>query len=337
MEHIEQESPRENMPISKQENFTIIIPAHNAHKTIFDTLSSLALQTRKDFFIVIVLDGPDEKAEIEINKFSHLSITVLRDPHPLGPGGARNVGLEYVLSNFGGYVMFLDADDLLLPHAVAVVKDAIAAGFDMLIGSTLRENRDGRFQIAGTDFMTWLHGRAYSTAFIDKYHFRFPPFPMSEDLAWNTLCSEFTTVSPQTITPIHLQRWTPGSLSHRPGADELCATTFMQAIVWYAQGLSGRKTFEASRIGPQIIISAYYQLDYALNKYDDKTYLSMCREWAEFCRIAKWHPRRLENTPFSEKIASQLFNKTPSLPEHFLPKHSIFECLESALMLGTQD
>lgn len=95
---------------------SVIIPSYNCEeKLIFRCIKSILSQSLQDFEIIIVDDGSnDEYGEI-LNRaaaFDKNKITLLRKENG-GVSSARNYGLKYAS---GSYVVYVDADDILLPH-----------------------------------------------------------------------------------------------------------------------------------------------------------------------------------------------------------------------------
>ena len=94
-------------------NVSVIIPAHNAAKTISETLESLRTQTHQGWEAFVIDDGSsDETAAIATSfvekDFRVHTISQLQ----MGVCAARNTGIR--LANFD-WLLFLDADDWLLP------------------------------------------------------------------------------------------------------------------------------------------------------------------------------------------------------------------------------
>lgn len=105
--------------------FSIVIPVHNAKKTIKRTLESVINQTFKDYEIVIVDDCSDDSTIEQVqsileNTDASYKIVKLKVNSCLAY--ARNLGVKL---SIGEYVAFLDDDDLWLPNKLEVQHDAI--------------------------------------------------------------------------------------------------------------------------------------------------------------------------------------------------------------------
>jgi len=96
---------------------SLIIPAHNASRTLGRSLNSASGQTFRKLEIIVVDDAStDDTGDIvRFHSASDPRIRLLRNETCLGVGGARNRGAA---AASGGYFCFLDADDLLAPRAI---------------------------------------------------------------------------------------------------------------------------------------------------------------------------------------------------------------------------
>ena len=243
----------------KTETIDIIIPAHNCADTIGDTIKSLDLQLCKDFKATVVIDGADDKLEAVVEAAADsrpwLRHATLDDNK--GPGAA--------ISSCD-WLMFLDADDLLLPHAVATMQQAIPERPDFVIGKTLRESERGCYEVVGREQLTWLHGRMYNYSFLAAYNITFPnDLRMSEDLAFNMKCAELAKNIPETSWPVHIQRWNGKSLSRRSGASREQARTYIKACLDYAVNcVRAEREPEDLRLLPDALAACYYYRNTAL-------------------------------------------------------------------------
>ena len=99
---------------------SVVIPLYNKEKIIDRTLRSVLSQDYDDYEIVIVDDGSTDNS-VEIVK-NLLNLQNLRDKVRLisqknsGPSKARNFGVKNAR---GEWIVFLDADDELMEHALS--------------------------------------------------------------------------------------------------------------------------------------------------------------------------------------------------------------------------
>jgi glycosyltransferase involved in cell wall biosynthesis len=94
---------------------SIIIPAYNAAPFLPQALESILAQTFRDFEIILIDDGAIDETDLVISKY-HSWLNVIRQSNQ-GPGAARNAGLRVAT---GEYLVFLDADDCLMPHKIEI-------------------------------------------------------------------------------------------------------------------------------------------------------------------------------------------------------------------------
>jgi glycosyltransferase involved in cell wall biosynthesis len=94
------------------EGVSVVIPCFRQAHFLDDAIRSVLRQDHPARDIVVVDDGsPDATAEVAAR---YPAVTYLRQPNR-GLAAARNVGLRH---SRGEYVVFLDADDRLLPQAL---------------------------------------------------------------------------------------------------------------------------------------------------------------------------------------------------------------------------
>jgi glycosyltransferase involved in cell wall biosynthesis len=107
--------PLQGSTATQPTEVSIIMPAHNAAKTIKASVDSVLAQTHTDWKLHVVDDGStDQTAEI-IGTFAQADTRILlHRPGRLGSAGAaRNHAMAQASSQ---YLAFLDADDLWLPQ-----------------------------------------------------------------------------------------------------------------------------------------------------------------------------------------------------------------------------
>lgn len=91
---------------------SVIIPAHNAAPFIEETLASVRAQTYSDWEVVVADDGSSD-GTWELLQPAGPGVRSFRRDSAGGPAVARNLALSNAT---GEFVMFLDADDMLLPR-----------------------------------------------------------------------------------------------------------------------------------------------------------------------------------------------------------------------------
>ena len=90
---------------------SVVIPAYNAQGFIADAVRSALAQTYRDLEVIVVDDGSTDGTLTELEGFGD-RIRVHQQANQ-GVAAARNAGAQMA---HGGWIAFLDADDLWLPH-----------------------------------------------------------------------------------------------------------------------------------------------------------------------------------------------------------------------------
>ena len=166
----------------------IIIPAYNAKDTLFYTLSSIAIQKNIEDIpinVYLINDCSDYKYSYFTNYFKKfMDIKEIYSSKNLGPGGARNLGIN---SSKNDYIIFIDSDDVFhSPFSLRTLYDAISKNnYDFVISSFIYE-RDNKIIVKENNFI-WLHGKIYSRKFLDAHKIRFNDSRANEDNGFNKL------------------------------------------------------------------------------------------------------------------------------------------------------
>jgi glycosyltransferase involved in cell wall biosynthesis len=107
--------PLQGSTATQPTEVSIIMPAHNAAKTIKASVESVLAQTHTDWKLHVVDDGSTDRTAEIIGTFAQADTRILlHRPGRLGSAGAaRNHAMAQASSQ---YLAFLDADDLWLPQ-----------------------------------------------------------------------------------------------------------------------------------------------------------------------------------------------------------------------------
>ena len=147
---------------------SVIIPSINAAKWLPSAVASVRAQTRPADEIVIIDDGSTDGTEAICHEFGPNIRYVRRENG--GLAAARNTGVK---NTAGEWLLFLDADDILLPDALAsLASTAAASDAGVVYGFVLQR------QTHSTEAK--LHGRPYAvgeTPAPAKAHFWWTPIP----------------------------------------------------------------------------------------------------------------------------------------------------------------
>lgn len=103
---------------------SVIIPAYNSEKALKRCINSILSQSYKDFEIIIIDDGSNDKTnEVAQNyKDRFTNIRLITNPKNVGPFKSRIIGVD---NSLGEYVTFIDSDDTFQPLALQKLYDGI--------------------------------------------------------------------------------------------------------------------------------------------------------------------------------------------------------------------
>lgn len=93
---------------------SIIIPLYNKEPIIEQSLQSVLSQDYDDFEVIVVNDGSTDRSAEIVRQINDPHTTLIEQENG-GPSKARNTGVKHAN---GDWILFLDADDELLPGAL---------------------------------------------------------------------------------------------------------------------------------------------------------------------------------------------------------------------------
>ncbi|MBW1669290.1 MAG: glycosyltransferase [Deltaproteobacteria bacterium] len=120
--------------MTKPPFFSVITPCYKYGDLLSETLESLQAQSFDAWECLVVDDGSTDESHMIACRYAETDprIRPLRHEMNLGVAAARNTGIRKAR---GRYLLFLDADDLLLPQTLDVLWKAIRA--DLSLGDGL--------------------------------------------------------------------------------------------------------------------------------------------------------------------------------------------------------
>ncbi|MFF4211174.1 CDP-glycerol glycerophosphotransferase family protein [Streptomyces sp. NPDC001796] len=185
--------------------FSVIVPAYKVQAYLEECLTSVLEQSFTDVEVIAVDDSSPDACGAIIDEFAARDTRVrpLHLPRNVGPGPARNAGLKEAR---GDYLLFLDGDDTLTPHALRDIADRLkeTSDPDVLVfdhartywtGRTVRNQPagllteqgpapfrlDDRPGVLSLPTVPW--NKAYRREFVEREGFAFPP-GSHEDTPW---------------------------------------------------------------------------------------------------------------------------------------------------------
>lgn len=177
----------------------IVIPAYNVAFPLKRLLQQIEEQLTDDVAVVVVDDGSSDNTLQVAKQFESEAVRVLHKENG-GVGSARNLGIEECDSE---YIWFVDADDGIVPNAIAILLKAIGEkpsdcylfGFDKLRGKsaetivnseaksydTSREMAENFDHLFGENLLNPLWNKLFRREIIERGGIRFSSIPSGED------------------------------------------------------------------------------------------------------------------------------------------------------------
>lgn len=214
----------------------VIIPAYNRGKKLQEALNSLVSQTDKNFITVIVDDNSTEPLTPIIDNFKKkLIIHYIKLSQNGGPGIARQAGLNWCYQNkLIKYVIFLDSDDMLFPHAVYRLKQEIIDGDYNIVSSRISyENKDLRTTFIEAENIVYLHGKIFKISFLYENNIDFGTLRTNEDMCFLHKAYSLTELVGIMEESYYLFRYDKNSLTRNykePYAFDVRSTDYIDAI-----------------------------------------------------------------------------------------------------------
>lgn len=154
---------------------SIIIPIFNAEKQITACVNSLLKQTIKDIEVIFVDDHSTDKSIISIKQFlqnqtTSISFKFLETASNVGPGLARNMGIE---ASTGEYLLFIDADDWVEPTMCeSLYKEAVSKNSDISYCNAIAHKGKNSWMLENPTYNGKKHYLTHYKAYLWTYCFR---------------------------------------------------------------------------------------------------------------------------------------------------------------------
>lgn len=265
------------------------IPVYKAKKTLPAALDSLVVQTKKNFITYLSIDGDGEDYSDIINTYTArgLKIKVIYSAINHGPGTARQLILDTTQCD---YIMFLDADDLLMPRAAEILYSHVKKGnFDIIKSSFIKENSDSEDILLRPNvdnILTWFHGKIYKTKYLrDNNIYFLPDLRVDEDAYFNAVAWNSTENKATVDEVTYIWRDNKDSITRARDAVEYFKETYHYYI--YSQVEALKKIFQIAESVPSMYITNtllniyYYYMKARFYKLDESVmdnYISTLKE-----------------------------------------------------------
>lgn len=257
----------------------IIIPAYNAQTTIVKTLDSLKTQINLPKYHITIVNDYSSGYEEIVNKYKeYLNIDEIITEENLGPGGARQYGIDNTNSK---YIIFIDSDDYFTTETslIDLYTEIEKSQADLVISNFIYE-RDNLRTIKEYN-PVWLHGKIYRRSFLDKNNIRFNNTRANEDNGFNSLIFLLNPIVVYLNKTTYVYQENPSSITRKD--NRLYKFTGLE---WYAYNINwaieeGKKrnvnstNLAIKAIGGLSVMYHYY-LD-LYNEYD----VSQILEWSK--------------------------------------------------------
>ncbi len=102
-------------------SISIIVPLYNKEHTIRNTLETVLTQSYTDYEIIVINDGSTDQSAAKVAEINDNRINLVCQSNA-GVSSARNNG---IMRAKGKWILFLDADDTLMPDALKTFMDNI--------------------------------------------------------------------------------------------------------------------------------------------------------------------------------------------------------------------
>ena len=120
---------------------SVVVPCYNSERYIAQTLASILSQTHQNIEVIVVDDGSTDATPAIVKGLEDERVTYLLKENS-GVSEARNLGLSHA---GGGFVAFVDSDDLLPPDFLELRVGFLGAhpGFQGCCGAVTLIDEDG--------------------------------------------------------------------------------------------------------------------------------------------------------------------------------------------------
>lgn len=270
------------------------IPLWHGRDTLPDALNSLLAQTKEHFIVCISIDGDTDDYSDIIKEYQRrgLSIRVINSPINGGPGAARQRIIDTTQCD---YLMFLDSDDMLIPHAVKSLYDiARYCNYDIVRSGFIREEKNKNDILLSSDIptITWTHGKIYKVSYLKNNNIRFlDDLRTDEDAYFNLVAWNCTLNRGQTNDYTYLWRDYKNSITRSLGESGYFKKGYSEYIRSQVCGLN--KIYEVTKTINHSLFTQTF-----INIY---TYYMRAKCYDLDLTLADKHLSTIKNSPWIEE------------------------------------
>ena len=285
------------------------VPVYKARDTLPKALDSLVAQTKDNFIVCLSIDADGEDYSDIIKEYKHrgLKIRVINAEENGGPGIARQRVLDTTQCD---YIMYMDADDMLMPRAVELLYiQAKIQNLDIVRSTFVREERKGgdRYITKDVNTITWFHGKIYRVGYLKEINLSFlPGLRTDEDAYFNFVAWNCTKNRGELNEMTYIWRDNPNSITRCDNKMEYFARTYNNYIRSQVEGL--KKLAEINQelnysLVAQTLINIYY---YYMNAVFLSLPLNDTNKMIHSLAYERWMPNFLSTTTVWNEIINSV-------------------------------
>lgn len=103
----------------KEKTISVVIPCYEQAEFMLEAIESVLAQKKKPHEIIIVIDGSTDNSLEYAKSYEKQGMRIISQVNK-GLSSARNTG---IMNTSSDYILFLDADDMLLDNALEIIMD----------------------------------------------------------------------------------------------------------------------------------------------------------------------------------------------------------------------
>ena len=317
----------------------VIIPTYKAKDVLPHALDSLVAQTKKMFLVCISVDGDDEDYSEIVKEYTRrgLKIKLIRSETNGGPGMARQAGIN-AMAPMCDYVMFLDADDLLMPQAVErLYSEAKRNNADAIQTSVVADATAApdHVMVASQTPVTWTHGKIYRTKYLLDNKIEFiPEIRLNEDSYFNVVAMNCTKQKFMIDEITYYWSDNPNSLT-RQDRGEFFLKSWQQYILSQVRGMERIYEIRPEAMNGTLLgltcINVFWHFTQARNRGLDETIVRQyLAEWKDIPKFQEI----FNDSEFWQAVSTNLKASVMENGNLIFPKQNFADWVKEFLVAG---